>query len=692
LPSASSPSIRDPDTPEPAPRWSLPALIAILVLAAVLYSANISSFNLNSFYSAAVLSGTGDWKAWFFGSLDTGNFITVDKPPFSLMVMGLSCRIFGYGIWQMMAPLIASALATIWILHSSVKRVWGHGAATVAALVLALTPVTVAIDRDNNPDTLLLLLMVGGAALALRAARGGRLLPLLGSAVCFGFAFNTKLLQGWIALPAVFAVYLYAARPPLAKRIGNLLLAGLALAVASFWWATVVALVPASDRPYIGGSSDGTAWDLILGYNGLGRVLGGDGNLAGGTSGSLSGAAGLGRMFNDNLGGQISWLLPFAGIALVGGLVLCGRAPRTDLTRATLVLWGGWTVLHYLTFSMSQGTMHPYYTTALAPGIAALCGGGGAMLLRAFRTDRRWVWVLPVALAVTGVWAIVLLLPASGWETWVWPSIALVMPLAIAGLLVFRSGRRARLLTAAVAAAVVAAVTGPAAYSVYTAAVPSGSPGGNPAAGPTTGGTGTFAAAAFEAAGGDAAGAAGPKGGFAGGRQGTGSRPATSPSASTATGREPAKPGAGGTSGDDPALISYLGQHRDGATWLLAVSDSSNASQLILSSRQPVLSMWGFDGTDQAMTLSKLEDLVKKGELHYVQLGGRTGGGLNSLSGEVTAWVQQHGTPVPASAYGQSRTPPSAAASGSDLASEPGFPAQGNQPTMLYRLDPADVG
>ncbi|NEB76703.1 hypothetical protein G3I40_15950, partial [Streptomyces sp. SID14478] len=440
LPHAPAPPSAAP-TVHRTPRWSLPALLAILALAAVLYAVNLSSDGLNSFYSAAVYSGTQSWKAWFFGSLDAGNFLTVDKPPFALMVMGLSCRVLGFGTWQMMLPQIGAALGTIWILHSCVKRVWGHAAATVAALVLALTPITVAINRDNNPDTLLVLLMVGGAALALRATRDGSLLPLLGSALCFGLAFNTKMLQGYIALPVVLAVYLYASRPGWARKVRDLALAAVVLVVSSFWWATAVSLVPADDRPYIGGSTDGSAWDLIMGYNGLGRVLGGEGNGGGGGGGGggFSGSAGLGRLFNDTLGGQISWLIPFAAIALVGGLVLRGRAPRTDLTRAALVLWGGWLLLHYVTFATAEGTMHPYYTTAVAPGVAALCGGGGAMLLRALRTDRRWAWVLPAALGVTGIWAVVLLRRASGWNSWLWPAVAVVMVLAIVGLLVLRT-------------------------------------------------------------------------------------------------------------------------------------------------------------------------------------------------------------------------------------------------------------
>ncbi|MCX4762319.1 glycosyltransferase family 39 protein [Streptomyces sp. NBC_01275] len=745
--------------PDKAPRWSLPALLAILALAAVLYGWNLSSNSLNSFYSAAIYSGTQSWKAWFFGSLDAGNFITVDKPPFALMIMGLSCRIFGFGTWQMMAPEIAAALGTIWILHSSVKRVFGHVAATVAALVLALTPITVAINRDNNPDTILVLLMVAGAALALRATRDDRLLPLIGSAVCFGLAFNTKMLQGYIALPAVFAVYLYASKLGWKKKAVNLALAAVALAVSSFWWATAVSLVPADDRPYIGGSTDGSAWDLIMGYNGLGRVLGGEGNGGGGGGGggTFAGTAGLGRMFNDILGGQISWLIPFAGIALVAGLVLCGRAPRTDATRAALVMWGGWLVLHYLTFAMAEGTMHPYYTTALAPGIAALCGGGGVMLWRAFRGgDAKWSWVLPAGLAVTGVWAIVLLRRATGWNTWLWPVVGVVMVLAIVGLFVLRSatsGTRVRLLGVSVAAAVVAALAGPTAYAAspaFGSSAGGGMGGTNPTAGPSTGGGM-----------GGPGGGGGGRGGFGGGNGGPGGENGAAPGGTQqggqangefpgggngqvtpgggngelpqgggapsgqdgqdgqqggATGEFPGGGaqgggapggtgggtaggpgggmggGGGGMGGADSQLISYLEKHQDGAKWLIAVSNSQSAGQMIISTGKPVISMWGFTGSDKAMTLAKLKELVKKGELHYIQLGGGGMGGNSSLNSEITAWVEKNGTAVKASEYSSTASSESnsSSESESESESESSSSTQSNQSTV-YRLDASDV-
>ncbi|MCD9872194.1 ArnT family glycosyltransferase [Streptomyces guryensis] len=725
--------------PDKAPRWSLPALVAILVLATVLYAWNLSGSNMNTFYSGAVWAGTQSWKAWFFGSLDPGNFLTVDKPPFALMVMGLSCRVFGFGTWQMMAPMIVVALATIWILHTSVKRVWGHGAATVAALVLTLTPITVAINRDNNPDTLLVFLMVSGAALAMRATRDEKLLPLLGSAACFGLAFNTKLLAGYIALPAVFALYLHASKAPWVKRIVNLLLAAVVLAVSSFWWAIAVSLIPASDRPYIGGSTDGSAWDLIMGYDGLGRVLGGEGNGGGGGGGGggFSGSAGLGRMFNDILGGQISWLLPFSAIALIGGLVLCGRAPRTDLRRMALVLWGGWTLLHYVIFATAQGTMHPYYTTALAPGIAALCGGGGAMLLRAFRNDKRWAWVLPLAFGVTGIWAITLLRRASGWNTWLWPTIGVLTVAGVVGMLLF--GSRARLLTASLAAAVIAALAGPTAYAASPAFGSSGGMmgGTNPTAGPSTGGGfgggpgrtrggfpgggempgGTRQGGGSDQAGGQAEGTGGFPGGGqqgqngelpgggngelpGGAQQGSGQVPGgngelggMAPGGTGGSGGTSGQRGfgggpGGGMGGADSELIAYLKKHQDGAKWLLAVSNSQSAAQIELSAREPVISMWGFTGSDNAMTVARLKELVKKGELHYIQIGsggmGGGPGGGNTLSTAVSNWVKQHGTAVKESSYSKSSTSNSNSKSSSS--------SSRSSSSSLYRLDPSDVG
>jgi len=458
-------------------------------------------------------------------------------------------------------------------------------------------------------------------------------------------------------------------------------------------------------------------------------------------------------MFNDILGGQISWLIPFAFLACVAGIVLVGRAPRTDLTRAALILWGGWLVLHYLTFAMAEGTMHPYYTTALAPGIAALTGGGGVMLWRAFRGgDARWSWVLPAGLAVTGIWAVVLLRRATGWNTWLWPAVAVVMLLAIVGLFVFRSvtsGTKVRLLGASIAAAIVAALAGPTAYAASPAfGSSSGMMGGtNPTAGPSTGGgmggpgggggRGGFGGgngpggsqqggtqqggqANGEMPGGGQANGELPGGGNGqmtpGGGNGElpqGGMPSGAPNGQSGqqggtngefpgggtapggeTGGTRGGMGGGGMGGADSQLISYLEKHQDGAKWLIAVSNSQSAGQMILSTGKPVISMFGFTGSDKAMTLAKLKELVKKGELHYIQLGGGMGGGPgggNNANTELTSWVQKHGTAVKESAYNKNATSESSSSSSSKTSGSSNSSNQSSTSTV-YRLDPSDVG
>lgn len=479
--------------PEDDPRWARPALWAIALLATALYAWNLSSLTGNTFYNAAVYSGTKSWKAFFFGALDSGSFITVDKPPFALWVMGLSARAFGYGTWQLMLPMVAVGTGSVALLHRLVKRDFGPVAATIAALALALTPITVAITRDTNPDPILVFLMLLGAAGLLKAVRTGRLMPLVWSAVAIGFAFNTKMMQAYVVLPVFFLVYLWAARGSVGRRIRNLGVATVALVVSSAWWMVIVDLIPASSRPYIGGSTDNTVWDLVIGYNGFGRIFGASSSVgSAGNGASFGGTASVYRLFNEIMGGQISWLIPFAAIALVAGLILRGRAPRTDAKRAALMLWGGWFVLHYLTFALAEGTFHPYYVTAMAPGIAALAGAGGVMLYKALRegSAAKWGWVLPAAVAASAGWAIVLLQRVSGSGT-LYTVAEVVVGVAgafsVLGLLAGRFMKRQRLLGFAALAAVVALLAGPTAYSL-SAATGASSNGTNPTAGPNTGG------------------------------------------------------------------------------------------------------------------------------------------------------------------------------------------------------------
>ncbi|MFE2514521.1 ArnT family glycosyltransferase [Streptomyces mirabilis] len=683
-------------------RWTRPALWAILLAATALYAWNITSITSisgNSFYNAAVYSGTKSWKAFFFGALDSGSFITVDKPPFALWVMGLSARAFGFGTWQLALPMVAVGTGSVALLHRMVKRDFGPVAATVAALALALTPITVAINRDTNPDPILVFLMLLGAAGLLKAVRTGRLMPLVWSAVAIGFAFNTKMMQAYVVLPAFFLVYLWAAHGSLGRRIRHLAVATVALVVSSAWWMVVVDLIPASSRPYIGGSTDNTVWDLVIGYNGFGRILGAGSSVgSAGNGASFGGSAGVYRLFNEIMGGQISWLIPFAAIALIAGLILRGRAPRTDAERAALMLWGGWFVLHYLTFALAEGTFHPYYVTAMAPGIAALAGAGGVTLYRAFREgsaamgapparaeSRAWGrgWVLPAAVAASAAWAIVLLQRVSGSGTLYTVAeivVGVAGTVAVLGLLAGRFTRRDPLIGFAALAAVVALVAGPAAYSVSAAT--SATNGTNPTAGPGTGG-------GMGGMGGGPGGASGSSRTSGTGGRSMGEPPSGSGSAPSDSGTRPSGSETGGdrTGGGQmggagtqvsSAMITYLKKHQDGATWLLAVATDQTASSIILESGQPVISMGGWSGSDNAMTLAKLKSLVKSGKLHYIIVSSDGGQGTNS---EFATWVKAHGTAVKSSAYssGSSSTTSSSTSSTSSTGG-------------LYRLDASDAG
>src|SRR4051794_12855181 len=418
---------------------------AIGALTAVLYSWNLSSVGMgNSYYAAAVKAMSVSWKAFLFGSIDPGNFITVDKPPASLWIQALSARIFGFSSWSMLLPEALCGVASVLILHHLVKRWAGDTAAHLSALAFALTPVALLMFRYNNPDAFLTLLGLAGAWAVWSALETGRTRALVAAGALTGVAFDAKMLQAFLVLPAFGLVYLIAGPPKLGRRIVQLSLAGLALLVSAAWWVAIVALWPASSRPFIGSTSDNSILSLIFGYNGLGRLFGGEG--PGGGAGPSGGAGGPGggtgfggspgwlRMFNAANGGQIAWLLPMAAPGLAAGLWATRRAKRTDLARAGWILWGGWALVCYLVFSKAQGIYHPYYTVQLAPAAAALAGAGGVALWKLGRTSRWLRMALPAALVVSGGWAVTLLQRTPAFHAWLRPAVVGGVALASAGI------------------------------------------------------------------------------------------------------------------------------------------------------------------------------------------------------------------------------------------------------------------
>ena len=455
-------------------RWALAALLAAT---AVMYLANLSASGYgNTFYAAAAQAGSQSWKAWFFGSLDAQNFITVDKPPASLWVTGLSVRAFGVNSWSVMAPQALMGVAAVAVLYCAVRRAFpdpNHGAAAglLAGAVLAVTPAAAMMFRFNNPDALLVLLLTVAAYCLMRAtaAASWRWLSLVG--VVMGTAFLTKMLQGFLVLPGFGLAYLLVAPTSWAKRVLHVLGAVAALVVAAGWWVVAVQLTPASARPYIGGSTDNTVLDLALGYNGISRLLGHhrEGTRLSSWGGSslpiLGGRTGLHRLFTGEMANEIAWLLVVALFVVAFGSYLAVRRALSRSEMCALLMWGTWLLMTAVVFSFMGGMVHPYYTVALAPAIAALVGIGAVW---AWRQRSRWDGrcALAVMILLSAVSSAVLLHRNAFGAPWLPWLIIAVAAVSAACMLWPRPP------TIALMGGCVAALAGTTAFSIATAATP----------------------------------------------------------------------------------------------------------------------------------------------------------------------------------------------------------------------------
>ncbi len=594
--------------------WHRIVLGALLAATGALYLLGLSASGwANQYYSAAALAGSKSWTAFLFGSLDSSNFITVDKPPASLWVMDLSVRVFGENSWALLVPQALMGVASVALLYAAIKRVASPNAALFAGAILATTPVATLMFRFNNPDALLVLLMTAAAYATIRAIELARTRWLVLAGVLLGFAFLTKMLQGFLIVPAFAMAYLVAAPTPVRRRLLHLVAAGAAMFAAASWWVALVALWPAGSRPYIGGSTHNNILELIFGYNGFGRITGSsnNGSVSGGTGGFSSGQTGWTRLFGSEMGTQISWLLPAALLGTAALAWLCARAPRTDRLRASLIVWGGWVLCTGVVLSFASGIIHPYYTVALAPGIAAVVALATVTLWRA-RASEAARWVLAVIVAVSAWWSFDLLGRAD-WASWLkW---AVVLLGAAATIVVVLPRMVAAIVAPLVAGTMLLA---PAAYSLQTAST--AHTGALPTAGPSsTSGFGGFGGAP----GGNPGGA---RGGFPGG--GT---PHTGPGQlPTGGGTRPGggMPTRGGTGGGMPgglggattvssALTAALQGNASAYRWAAATVSANTAASLELASGQAVMSLGGFNGTDPAITLAEFKTLVQAGKVHY---------------------------------------------------------------------------
>ncbi|MGU3497271.1 ArnT family glycosyltransferase [Mycobacterium sp. C31M] len=594
------------------PRWERPGLLALLAGTAVLYLWGLGSAGwANSYYAAAAQAGTQDWKAWLFGSLDAGNAISVDKPPASLWVMALSGRIFGFSEFTMLLPQALMGVGAVAVLNFAVRRYSGSGGGLIAGAALAITPVATAMFRYNNPDALLVLLLVVAGYCTLRATeRGGtRWMALAGCAI--GFAFLTKMLQAFLVLPALGVVFLVAAPTSLWRRLGSLLAAAASAVVSAGWYIALVDLWPADARPYIGGSTDNSLLQLAFGYNGIDRIVGqgqpggggmpGQGGPGGGPPGGnlfFGGDPGIGRLFGASMGAEASWFLPAALLGLGAVLWLTRRAARTDMVRASALMWGLWLLVTGVVFSFMGGIIHPYYTVALAPAVAALVGISGAELWRR-RSHLAARIALAIGLAGTGVWAFVLLSRHAEW----WPGVrwtVLIATVLVAAVIAVGGQRLGRATGVVLAAALLAGAGGSAAWAVATV-VDGG--GGGPMA------------------------TSGPAQQHDFGPPGAGG------------------PGRPGGARDDAALAELVTGLDN--RWAAATVGSMMAGDLELKTGASIMAIGGFSGGDNSPTLQQFQSYVEAGEVRYFIAGDRFGPPGHQRDGagtQITEWVQQNFT------------------------------------------------
>jgi 4-amino-4-deoxy-L-arabinose transferase-like glycosyltransferase len=568
----------------------------LLAVTAALYLWNLSASGwANAFYSGAAQAGASNWTAMLFGSSDAANAITVDKTPAALWVIDVSVRLFGLNSWSVLVPQALEGVGAVALLYAAVRRVSGEGAGLLAGTVLALTPVAALIFRFNNPDALLVLLLVAAAYCVQRACeKGSSRWWLIAAGALVGFGFLAKMLQAFLVLPGFAAAYLVAGGDRMRRRIIDLAAALAALVVSGGWYLLLVELWPADARPYIGGSQHDSIVELALGYNGLGRLTGDEP----GGLGNLNFDVGLGRLFGSTMGLDIAWLLPAAVICLAAGFVITWRAPRTDPVRAALILWGGWLAVTAVVFSFASGIVHPYYTVALAPAIGASIGIGATLLWR-HRSDIRAATALSGTVLVTTILAAVLLSRHSDWMPWLRATVA-VGGVGAAALLLVAGRLPGGVVRAAAVLAVASCLATPAVYSIATAATPHS--GAIPSVGPARQGFG------------------GPGGLL------------DSPT-----------PG--------PALSATLSADAHSFTWTAAVVGSNNAAGYQLASGAPIMAVGGFNGTDPSPTLEEFQRYVADRQIHYfirgkVMIGhwGGTSTGSHE-SADIAEWVETHYTP-----------------------------------------------
>ncbi|MCY9079371.1 glycosyltransferase family 39 protein [Bacillus inaquosorum] len=659
-------------------------LILILLAAAFLNTYNIwQDDTANQYYLAALKSMTQSFHNFFYASFDPSGFVTVDKPPVVLWIQTIFALIFGVHTWSVILPQALAGVGSVFLLYRMIKPAFGIGAARIAALVMTLTPIAAAVSRTNNIDSMLVFTLLLGSACLLRAVKQDKLVWLLTAFALIGLAFNMKMMQAFMVLPAFVLFYLIASRVSLKKKTGSLILSLVLLTGLSISWAVVVDSTSSSSRPYVGSSQTNSVLELAFGYNGTERLLGqttglaqGDINTAGGgnmqnhntmqapnssessgnskldgsaanqngnqsfgnhsqapqpptgqngtsnggggtppTGGNGPGNGGPGggggksmnmfgtgdagplRLFQSALSGQISWMLPFALIGLLGGIVSWYRDRRGQAAEMKeTIFWAAWLVPVAGFFSIA-GFFHQYYLIMLAPPIAALSGIGWYTMYRLYKNNKDWAsCLLPAAVLITAAFQVYILSAYTSQIGSVWMYVLGLSGLGItlALLILKRSHPFSKQLTIISLCVLLLA-------PVYWSATPL-LYGGNsvlPESGPQL--------------------------------------------------KSSANGGNMFSSEVDTGLLSYLRKHNTGEEYLFATLTTVTAAPYIIHENESVMAMGGFNGTDPILTVSELKKLAKEGKVKYFLLSGN-----NSGNSELVSWIKKNGKEISSDEYSSS--------------------------------------
>jgi 4-amino-4-deoxy-L-arabinose transferase-like glycosyltransferase len=666
--------------------WEGKALTAVLLLGALFRLRDLSKNGYgNAYYASAVRSMMMSWHNFFFVSFDPAGWFTVDKPPVSLWIQTAFAKVFGYHGLTLILPQVLEGLGSVALVHHLVRRRFDAWAALLSALAMALSPVAVAVDRYNNTDACLVFVLLLSAWALDKAVERSNRGWLMASMALAGVAFNTKMMAGFVALPAFYLFYWIGTRLPWPRRFADLVFASIVLAVVALSWPLAVDLTPAAQRPFVGSNPDNSMIGLSMGWNGFQRLLRGRGrgpfgaavtqtamNATPGTAPSISsslatvgaqalsavapgpvppfnggrGRGGRGggfgmrsgqpgplRLADRNMAGQTGWFLP---LAVVGLLLAFRRTPPAQTAggnRPYLLFWAGWFLCYAAVFSFMRGGMHTYYLVCLAPSMAVLAGTAMRTLWLEYQAGRKNL--LPLTLLLTVTWHAFIAAQFPDWEGFLVPTVlvgAAVLLACFMNLSAWPQDVQRHLMPVFLSLALVLLFFCPIVWALSPVL-------------------------------------------------GSGNSVEANPDLMLGI-QNPFGRGFGGNINTD-RLVAFLKANRHGERYLVAGQNSQAVDQIIIKTGEQAIALGGFMGGDPIVTLKQFTQMVEEGKLRYFLLqgggfnsalaygnravthgfGGNGGGGpfgrMSGIQADIARWVRDNGTPVEPKLWGgpEPRTP-----------------------------------